>query len=110
MLTQPFNSKKSSVLYNYCEWTSLSGLKKKLDENYTRILRLNQLGRINQQIRIYTVTYHPSHKQSKKGQREMIDTVREQIHMRHFPVDSKTWTHLKQKFTLITSAWTLGSV
>ena len=69
----------SILLYRYTTWTLTKRMEKKLDGNYTRMLRaiLNKSWRqqpIKQQL---YATYHPSWKQSKLDEKDMQDTAGE---------------------------------
>ena len=80
-LPQPFQA--MSVLLNACTiWTLMKRLKKKLDGNYTRILRA-VLNKFRKQL--CTATYLPSRKPSKKDDQDMLGTAAEErIHKRGF--------------------------
>ena len=65
------------LLYGCTTWTLTKRMEKKLDGNYTRMLRtiLNKSWRKHPQNSNCTVTYHPSPKLSKLDQPDMRDTT-----------------------------------
>ena len=69
----------SILLYGCTTWTLTKWLEKKLDSNYTRMLRaiLNKSWRNTPQTANYTATYHPSWKLSKLDKPDMQDTAGE---------------------------------
>ena len=69
----------SIVLYGCTTWTLTKRLEKKLDGNYTRMLRsiLNKIGGNTPQDTKCTATCHPSRKLSKLDEPDMQDTAGE---------------------------------
>ena len=69
----------SILLYGCTTWTLTKLLEKKLDSNYTRMLRaiLNNPGSNTQLGTNYTVTYHLSRKLYKLDEPDMPDTAGE---------------------------------
>ena len=69
----------SILLYGCTTWTLTKRLEKKVDGNYTRMLRaiLNKSWRQHQQGTNYTATYLPSRKLSKLDEPDMQDTAGE---------------------------------
>ena len=67
------------LLYGYTTWTLTKRLEKKLDGNYTRMLRaiLNKSWRQHPTKHNYTATYLPSRKLSKLDEPDMQDTAGE---------------------------------
>ena len=67
----------SILLYGCTAWTLTERMEKKLDDNYTRMLRaiLNKSWRNTPQSSSGTVTYHPSRKLSKLDEPDMRDTA-----------------------------------
>ena len=68
----------SIQLYRCTTWTLTKQLEKKLDGNYTRMLRaiLSKSWGNTPQSSNYTVTYHPSFKLSKLDEPDIQDTAR----------------------------------
>ena len=69
----------SILLYGCTTWTLTKRLEKKLDNNYTRMLRaiLNKSWRKHPKSTNYTATYLPSRKLSKLDEPDMQDTAGE---------------------------------
>ena len=67
------------LLYGWITWTLTKRMEKKLDGNYTRMLRpiLNKSRRQHPQSNDYTATYYPSRKLSKLDEPDMWDTTGE---------------------------------
>ena len=67
------------LLYGCTTWMLTKHMEKKLDSNYTRMLRaiLNKTWRQHPQNSNCTATYHPSRKLSKLDEQDMWDTAGE---------------------------------
>ena len=74
-----YKQRLSILLYGCTTWTLTKRLEKKLDGNFTRMLRaiLNKSWRQHPQSSSCTATYHPSRKISKSDEPDMQDTAGE---------------------------------